>query len=113
MSTTIPQMPVDLISKVMCDADLRHLGQVEYFDIIENLRIEYGNQRGKKLGRRKFYKMSVKFFKEHNYHTEFAKENLQPTKEKNFKLLQKRIIMLEEKRPQIIQQTCFWKSILS
>jgi predicted metal-dependent HD superfamily phosphohydrolase len=98
MSTSIPQIPVDLISKVMCDADLRHLGEEDYFDIIENLRIEFGKQRGKKLGRRKFYKMSVKFFKDHNYHTEFAKKNLQPTKEKNFKLLQNRIIMLEEKK---------------
>ena len=98
LSTSIPQEPVDMISMVMCDADLRHLGEEDYFNIIDNLRVEYSNHRGKKLGKRKFYKMSVKFFKDHHYHTSFAKEVLQPVKEINFELLQKRIIMLEEKK---------------
>ena len=98
LSTSIPQKPMDIISMMMCDADLRHLGEEDYFSIVDNLRLEHSNHRGKKLGRRKFYKMSVKFFKEHHYHTRFGKEVLQPVKEKNFKLLQKKIIMLEEKK---------------
>jgi len=98
MSTTNPQNPNELISQVLCDADLKHLAEDNYFELIDNLRLEWGNLRGKKFGKRKFHKMSVKFFKKHNYHTDFAKRELQPGKAKNFELLQKEIIMLEHKK---------------
>jgi len=97
-STTNPQQPENLISQVLCDADLKHLAEDKYFEMIENLRLEWSHIRGKKLGKRKFYKMSVKFFKKHDYHTDFAKNELKPEKEKNFEILQNKIIMLEEKK---------------
>jgi len=103
MSTTNPQYPKELISQILCDADLKHLAEDNYLELIDNLRLEWGNLRGKKFGKRKFYKMSVKFFKKHNYHTDFAKRELQPGKEKNFELLQKEIIMLEQKKEKKIQ----------
>ena len=80
--TCIPQKPFDNISMVLCDADLSHLAELDYFDRVESLRAEFANLRGKKLGRRKFYKMSVKFFKHHKYYTDFAQNELQPIKEK-------------------------------
>jgi HD superfamily phosphodiesterase len=97
-STIIPQNPKDLISQVLCDADLRHLAEDNYIEDIDNLRKEWIKVHGKKLGKRKFYKMSVKFFKKHHYHTDFAKKVLQPDKEKNLKLLKRKITMLEEKK---------------
>jgi hypothetical protein len=42
--------------------------------------------------------MSVKFFQRHEYHTDFAKKELQPKKDKNLQLLQKEIFMLEQKK---------------
>jgi HD superfamily phosphodiesterase len=97
-STAIPQNPKDHISQVLCDADMRHLAEDNYIEIIDNLRKEWINLTGKKLRKRKFHKMSVKFFKKHHYHTDFAKKELQPGKEKNLELLKKKIIMLEEKK---------------
>jgi predicted metal-dependent HD superfamily phosphohydrolase len=97
-STTIPQNPEDLISQVLCDADLRHLAEDGYIELIDNLRLEWINLSGKKIGKRKFHKISVKFFKKHQYHTDFARKILQPGKEKNLTYIKKKIIMLEEKK---------------
>ncbi len=52
----------------------------------------------KKMSKQKFYKLSLKFFQQHEYHTNFAKEELQPKKEKNLQRLQKEITMLEKRK---------------
>jgi hypothetical protein len=49
MSTSNPQYPKELISQVLCNADLKHLAEDKYFEFIDNLRIESGNLRGKVL----------------------------------------------------------------
>ena len=97
-TTCIPQKPFDNISMVLCDADLSHLAEPDYFERVESLRVEFANLRGKKLGRRKFYKMSVKFFKHHKYYTDFAQNELQPLKEKNLESLRKKITIMEDKK---------------
>jgi len=98
LSTGIPQQPKDLISEVLCDADLMHLSEDDYFDRIEKMRKEWINLTGKKISKQKFHKMSKKFFQQHEYHTGFAKETLQPKKEKNLQRLLKEITMLQEKK---------------
>lgn len=97
MATRIPQTPKDLISQVLCDADLMHLSEESYFEPINRMRKEWINLSGKKFNKLKFHRLSVKFFKKHNYCTEFAKKELQPKKEKNLQLLHKEIYMLEKK----------------
>ncbi len=93
LATRMPQQPKDLISKVLCDADLSHLSEDNYFERIEKLRKEWFNLSGKKMGKLKFDTLSVKFFREHKYHTDFARKELQPKKDKNLQLLQKEIDM--------------------
>ena len=102
ISTCIPQQPKDLVSQVLCDADLMHLSEDDYFERIQTMRQEWMNLSGEKVGKRKFHLKSVEFFKAHHYHTEFAKKELQPKKEKNLELLQKEIYMLEQKKEQKI-----------
>ena len=105
LATCIPQQPKDLISRVLCDADLKHLSEDNYFEWIENLRKELINISGEKISKRKFHSMSVKFFQRHEYHTDFAKKKLQPKKEKNLQLLQKEINMLEQKKEKELLET--------
>ncbi|MCD4791002.1 MAG: DUF5706 domain-containing protein [Bacteroidales bacterium] len=105
LATCIPQQPKDLISRVLCDADLKHLSEDNYFEWIENLRKELINISGEKISKRKFHSMSVKFFQRHEYHTDFAKKKLQPKKEKNLQLLQKEIYMLEQKKEKELLET--------
>jgi len=98
LATRLPHQPKDIISKVLCDADLAHLADKNYFEQIEPLRKEWISLSGENINKRKFYKTSVKFFQKHEYHTDFAKKELQPKKEKNFELLQKEIYMIEQKK---------------
>jgi len=105
LATRTPQQPKDLISKVLCDADLMHLSQDDYLSRIEKMRNEWSNFLEKKIGTRKFHTISLKFFKMHEYHTDFAKKELQPKKEKNLQLLQKEIYMLEQEKEKKLLET--------
>lgn len=98
ISTRTPQQPNTLLSKVLCDADLMHLSADNYFGLIEKMRQEWINISGKKISKRKFHATSVNFFQQHKYHTDFAKNELQPKKDKNLQLLQKEIYMLEQEK---------------
>lgn len=102
LSTRMPQQSFDDISNVLCDADLRHLAEEDYFDRVDKLRKEWNNISGETIGKRKFYSMSAKFFQKHRYHTDFAQKELQPGKEKNLEQLQKQVYMLEQKKEQRI-----------
>lgn len=100
LATKIPQQPKDIIAEVLCDADLMHLSEPDYFERIKKMRQEWINLTGKKVSKRKFHSTSIKFFQKHNYHTNFAKKELQPKKEENLKQLQKKVYMLEQKKEQ-------------
>ena len=105
LSTSIPQNPQDLISQVLCDADLMHMSEPDYFERIEKMRSEMATHLDGKIGKRKFYNMSLKFFESHTYHTDYAKNVLGPKKEENRKLLKKEIYMLEqEKEKKLIEK---------
>jgi len=105
LATRTPQQPKTLLSKVLCDADLMHLSADDYFEQIEQMRKEWINLARKKISKRKFHTTSVKFFQNHEYHTDFAKKELQPKKEKNLKLLQKEIYMLEQEKEKKLLET--------
>lgn len=98
MATTMPQQPKDILAQVLCDADLMHLTEEDYFERTEKMRNEWVNLSGEKIGRRNFHKMSLNFFKKHQYHTAFGREELQPKKQKNSELIQKEIYMLEQQK---------------
>ncbi len=97
LATRIPQEPKDMVAQVVCDADMAHLAEDDYFKRIEKLRKEWKNILGKKISKLKFHKISEKFFRQHEYFTDFAKKELQGKKEKNLKLIEKEIFLLELK----------------
>jgi len=105
LATCIPQQPKDFISRVLCDADLKHLSEENYFERIEKLRKELVFISGEKISKRKFHTMSVKFFKKHEYHTDFAKKELQLKKDNNLQLIQKEIYMLEQEKEKKLLET--------
>ena len=100
LATRIPQLPIDTVSKVLCDADLMHLADDNYFELIENMRKEWNNLSGNKISKRKFHISSEKFFKKHIYHTDFARRELQPQKDIVLKSIQAEIEILgQQKNP--------------
>ncbi len=73
MATKVPQMPVDLVSEVLCDADLMHLTSDDYFEQMELLRLEWKLTGRYDLTEYQFHLNSIEFFKAHQYHSPYGK----------------------------------------
>ena len=104
LATKIPQQPKDILSKVVCDADMAHLAEDNYFERIEKMREEWESTQERKISKRKFHKISEKFFQQHEYFTDFAKKEFQAKKEKNLQLIQKEIYTMELKKEKKLLQ---------
>lgn len=87
LATKVPQKPKDIISKVLCDADMMHLSSIDYFEQMELLRKEWKHTGKADLSEREFHMQSVGFFNSHNYHTRFGKDVLSPKKKKILDLI--------------------------
>jgi len=98
ISTKITEIPEDNLSKVLCDADLMHLTEDDYFERVNKMRKEWKNLSGEKIGKRNFYKTSLNFFKKHDFYTDYGKTELYPKKEQIFEKLKKKYNMLKEKK---------------
>lgn len=91
LATKVPQQPTDLISKVVCDADLAHLASDDYYHYADRMRLEQNNLSGEKISREEFDRMSLEFFKNHSYHTEYGKTVLEEGKRRNEKLIRENL----------------------
>jgi predicted metal-dependent HD superfamily phosphohydrolase len=90
-ATTYPQNPLNLVEKVMCDADMIHLASPDYFEKSELLRMELSHLKGYEIEKREWTLGNMKFFKHHQYFTEYGKSILEELKNKNRKKLKKAI----------------------
>jgi len=97
MATKIPQNPQNEISKVLCDADLLHLGSENYAEQADKMRKEKCGMDHMKLSKLDFDKMSVQFYLIHDYHTKYGKEVLEPLKKENLKKMVENIKKKEAK----------------
>ena len=79
-ATRIPQTPASLIEQIICDADLFHLGTVDFKEKNRLLRQELNDFGGLDLSKKDWRRLNVDFLEKHNYFTSYAKENLQPLK---------------------------------
>jgi len=80
LATKVPQKPLDLISKALCDADLMHLADDNYFESIEPMRLEWKLTGRSNLSEMEFHSQSIVFFAKHEYHTAYGKEVLSSKK---------------------------------
>ena len=90
-STRMPQNPTDLVSKVLCDADMRHLSSPDYFEIIEKLRNELAQTENRKIRKSHFNLLNNAFLTHHQYFTKYGQDVLSTGKLKNIKLLNEKI----------------------
>jgi predicted metal-dependent HD superfamily phosphohydrolase len=88
-ATAYPQNPLNLVESVMCDADMVHLASPDYFEKSELLRLELSHLKGYEIDRLDWARGNMKFFKHHQYFTEYGKSILEELKAKNRKKLKK------------------------
>lgn len=87
-STRMPQDPGDdLLSKILCDADMSYLSENFYTDRTMLLREEWNDVLDRDLSKRSYFKETIKMFENHSYFTEYGKKMMKPGKEENYKRL--------------------------
>lgn len=96
LATKIPQNPQNLLEEIICDADLFHLSSDNFFDLTILLKKEVENSGYGTIPTIDWLRKSQQFMESHKYHTTYAQQYLRPGKEKNLKLLQKKIKEEEE-----------------
>lgn len=83
MSTQIPQKPVTLLEKIICDADLDYLGRDDFFSIGENLRKEFLRYKIVK-DNDQWEQLQLNFLQNHKYHTQSSQQLREQAKQFNF-----------------------------
>lgn len=86
LSTRVPQMPKNKFEEMICDADLDYLGRPDFYKIGDLL---YKEMKAYSIieNKKDWNKAQIKFLEAHQYHTDFARKNRQPNKEKRIKEL--------------------------
>ncbi len=86
MATKIPQTPLNLLEKVICDADLDYLGREDYGYISERLHDEWVAF-GILTDEKDWLIRQIRFLEKHTFFTEYCKKNRQQGKEARLKEL--------------------------
>lgn len=80
-ATRIPQNPMTPMERIICDADLFHLGTDAFKEKSNLLREEFREFSGKEVSKKDWRKINIRFLEGHQYFTAYGKEKLQPEKE--------------------------------
>jgi predicted metal-dependent HD superfamily phosphohydrolase len=98
LATDLEHEPKTHVEKILCDADLDHLGREDFFKFDGKLR-EGWRARGIHVSdEAKWFKGTLEFIKNHQYYTESQKKLREKGKQKNIQRLLKKLENIEKKR---------------
>ncbi|MBL0131054.1 MAG: hypothetical protein IPP43_07920 [Chitinophagaceae bacterium] len=80
-ATRIRQTPATTIERLICDADLFHLGTDAFKEKSRLLREELQEFGENEVSKKDWRKINIRFLEGHKYFTVYGKEKLQPAKE--------------------------------
>jgi HD-GYP domain-containing protein (c-di-GMP phosphodiesterase class II) len=87
MVTQFGCAPKNLEERVICDADLIHLGKKEFMEVNKLLRAETEMIQGHSIPDLEWYESNLSFLSQHYFQTPYTKENYQKRKNKNVLLI--------------------------
>lgn len=87
LATRLPQSPENLLEKIVCDADLYHLGTDNFNATNKRMRREKEALSGKRFSGSEWRQGTIRLLQNHHYHTEYCQLLLSDTKDKNLKRL--------------------------
>ena len=87
-ATRMPQQPKSIYEDIICDADLYHLGTIEFLEMNMLLRKEWLEYLSMNYSDETWNTLNIQFLQQHKFHTNFGKEILEPIKKQNIKLLE-------------------------
>jgi predicted metal-dependent HD superfamily phosphohydrolase len=94
MATRLPQNPERLLEEILCDADLSHLGNEQYWDRCGRLRQEMLLARNVIMSEQEWVDFELNFMMQHRYHTDVARSIFNKRKRKHIKQLNKQKLRL-------------------
>ncbi|MDO9512789.1 MAG: HD domain-containing protein [Bacteroidales bacterium] len=90
-STRVPQTPKDIVSQLLCDADLAYLGKSGFISNLDKLRVEWKELLRINGNQIDFYQNTLSFCEKHRYFTACAREEFDVVKSQNITELKKLI----------------------
>lgn len=89
-ATRLPQSPENSLEEIICDADLFHLGTPDFDEKNKLLREELNDFGTNDVTKKEWRKINIRFLQRHSYFTAYAREKLQPVKDRHLaELLEK------------------------
>lgn len=97
-ATKVQNEPTTKLEMLIRDADMSSLGNQEYFDSAEKLRLELNDVKDQGLDQNTWGIINLQFLKDHKFYTEEAKELLGKGKKKNIKKLKKKLGLSDDEK---------------
>lgn len=91
MATQLPPNPQTLLQRIICDADLDYLGRTDFIPVSDTLYKEL-NEQNFINNINDWNKLQIKFISNHQYFTEFARNNREVNKQNQIERLKKMIV---------------------
>ncbi|MEE9430583.1 MAG: Pycsar system effector family protein [Melioribacteraceae bacterium] len=89
LATKMPPKPKTFLDKILCDADIHHIGKKKFFEKSELLKLEIEKRTNKKISDLEWIEKNIGFLSTHNFFTKYAKLNFSERKTKNLLELKK------------------------
>lgn len=89
LATKMPQSPNNLMEKILCDADMSHLGKKIYWERCGRIRQELALTKSTTMAEPEWVDFELNFIKKHTYHTPKALELFGKKKQKHIRQLEK------------------------
>ncbi len=96
LATRMPQRPETLLEKIVCDADLFHLGTENFGKINKLLRKEYITAHNADISKEEWNKKTIQFLQQHEYHTDYCRLLLSDVKQQNLEKLMHKAEAVDE-----------------
>ncbi len=87
LATRMPQSPNTIMESIICDADLAHVGEENYFEWLGKLREEWKKWCNMSLNESEWLNLNLDFLTHHKFHTKQASLKFHSVKEKNMRKL--------------------------
>jgi predicted metal-dependent HD superfamily phosphohydrolase len=91
LATKVPQHPHNHLEKIMCDADLSHLGRKTFIERNNLFRVEFEYYFRRKLTESEWLIKSIEFVSQHNFFTDYAQREFSQIQNENLALLQQQL----------------------
>ena len=101
-ATKLPQNPVGLLQQIICDADLSHLGEKNYWMRTARVREELIVTHNKLMTEEEWIEFELAFMIGQNYHTKVAKDMYQKRKLKHIAQLRKQQMRLNPDMSKVV-----------